>query len=111
MGPGARPQDPGTEGTTQEPRLALHGTSHGAVPRCKATPGTLRQMRAWTGAARRAGPKARPDRPTARAELQGSRETVTWGYRVQPFWEKGKTEGADAWRGKVERGVRGRSLG
>lgn len=88
--------------TTREPRLALHGTGHEAVPRWKAAPGTLRRTWAWTRAARRAGPKARPDRPMARAELQGSRETVTWRYGVQPFWERGKTEetlGEGRWSG------------
>lgn len=69
-----------------------------------------------TGAARRAGPKARPDRPTARAELQGSRETVTWGYRVQPFWEREDRrsrrlarEGGAACVGEVSR-LRGTSV-
>lgn len=40
---------------------------------------------------------ARPERPIAQAEFQASGKTVTWGWRAQPFWERGKTEGGDPW--------------
>ena len=115
-GPGAGPQDPGTEGTTREPRPALHGTGLGAVPRRNATPGTLRRTHQGPSGGRGRGPGTpgeqarRPaltgPRPglSSRARGRQSRGGTGYSHSGREGRQKEETLGEGRWSGVEGRG-------